>query len=92
MSDPTEILRLAEGAQRLLNDESATTAVRELMEEIKSEWVNTRPEDKEGREDLWRLGRSMQLFVTKLQAMRDRGKVEVHRSEQARKSAAAAIH
>lgn len=87
-----EIIRLAEGAQRLLNDEAATVAIKSLLEEIKNEWVHTAPQDKDGRERLWMMGQVIQLFVQKLQTLRDRGQFEIHKSEQARKAQASSVH
>lgn len=73
MSDKELIIRIGAGANRILNDEVAVEAMESLVNDLKADWLRSRPDDVAGREATYRLVQAVQLLVAKLQAMRDAG-------------------
>lgn len=73
MSDRELTIRKGQGAARLLSDELAMDALAAIAEDLKAEWVRSRPDDVAGREGVYRIVHAMQLLTDKLQAMRADG-------------------
>ena len=73
MTDKEALIRIGQGADRILNDEVAGAAIQNVVDRLKTNWLNSRPDDVLGREAIWRQVHSIQLLTNELQTMRDAG-------------------
>lgn len=82
-----EAIRRGHAAQRLLADETAMSALDQIKADAAEKWGETRPDDKDGREDAYRLCRAVDLVKSKLTTWAGEAQLEVHNAAQRQRDA-----
>lgn len=78
-----DVIRRGMAADRLLNDPTWAEAVDELRKEAYAAWFDTKPDDRDAREALYRDAHALERMVTKLIKYRAFGRMRIGQADAA---------